>query len=171
MSVRYLATVTALAATVALAFGASSASSETRAQARFAAPALASTTQQVGTVTVRFAIKRFVKRRHQLIAIGTAIAQFKPTDANSTNLPTKTIREAFAARVIGLRQLASANTICPVLDLTLGPLDLSLLGLIVHLDKVHLTITADSQGGVLGSLFCSLANGKAKLAQYAKRLT
>jgi hypothetical protein len=46
-----------------------------------------------------------------------------------------------------------------VLDLVLGPLDLNLLGLMVHLDKVHLVITADSEGGILGSLLCSLAGG------------
>jgi hypothetical protein len=44
--------------------------------------------------------------------------------------------------------------ICTVLDLTLGPLDLNLLGLMVHLDTVHLVITADSEGGLLGSLLC-----------------
>jgi hypothetical protein len=49
--------------------------------------------------------------------------------------------------------------ICNVLDLTLGPLDLNLLGLMVHLDTVHLVITADSEGGILGSLLCSLAGG------------
>ena len=49
--------------------------------------------------------------------------------------------------------------ICDVLDLTLAPTDLNLLGLLVHLDQVHLTITADSEGGVLGSLLCSLAGG------------
>ena len=43
--------------------------------------------------------------------------------------------------------------------MTLGPLDLNLLGLMVHLDVVHLVITADSNGGVLGSLLCSLAGG------------
>ena len=46
-----------------------------------------------------------------------------------------------------------------MLDLTLGPLDLNLLGLMVHLDKVHLLITADPNGGMLGSLLCSLAGG------------
>jgi hypothetical protein len=53
----------------------------------------------------------------------------------------------------------SPLAICNVLNLTLGPLDLNLLGLIVHLDTVHLTITADSNGGILGSLLCSLAGG------------
>jgi len=53
----------------------------------------------------------------------------------------------------------SPMAICTVLDLTLGPLDLNLLGLMVHLDRVHLLITANSEGGILGSLLCSLAGG------------
>ncbi len=57
------------------------------------------------------------------------------------------------------RSAASPLAICPVLDLTLGPLDLNLLGLMVHLNQVHLTITADSTGGVLGSLLCGLTTG------------
>jgi len=48
---------------------------------------------------------------------------------------------------------------CQVLNLTLGPLDLSLLGLNVHLDQVHLVITATPGGGILGDLLCSLAGG------------
>jgi hypothetical protein len=55
------------------------------------------------------------------------------------------------------RPLRGSRSICPVLDLTLGPVDLNLLGLVVHLDTVHLTINADSEGGILGSLLCSLA--------------
>jgi hypothetical protein len=55
---------------------------------------------------------------------------------------------------------ASPLAICTVLDLTLGPLDLNLLGLMVHLDRVHLLITADSNGGLLGGLLCpGLAGG------------
>ena len=47
-----------------------------------------------------------------------------------------------------------------MLNLILGPLHLNLLGLVVDLNQVHLTITADPSGGVLGSLFCGLANTK-----------
>jgi len=56
---------------------------------------------------------------------------------------------------------------CPILNLTLGPLDLNLLGLLVHLDDcaggpVIVTITAipstEVGGGLLGDLLCSLAN-------------
>jgi hypothetical protein len=54
---------------------------------------------------------------------------------------------------------ASPMFICPILDLTLGPLDLNLLGLMVHLDTVHLVITADSEGGLLGQLLAGLLCG------------
>jgi len=54
---------------------------------------------------------------------------------------------------------AQATTgLCKVLELTLGPLKVDLLGLVVDLRKVHLTITATPGGGVLGNLFCGLAN-------------
>jgi hypothetical protein len=48
---------------------------------------------------------------------------------------------------------------CQILDLTLGPLDLNLLGLMVHLDTVHLNITAQpGPGNLLGNLLCSVAH-------------
>src|SRR4051794_24502486 len=47
---------------------------------------------------------------------------------------------------------------CNVLHLVLGPLDLNLLGLVVHLDRVVLDITAVPGGGLLGDLLCSVAN-------------
>jgi hypothetical protein len=55
------------------------------------------------------------------------------------------------------QQLTSGTT-CPVLDLILGPLNLQLLGLVVNLNQVHLTITATRGAGVLGDLFCTLAD-------------
>ena len=45
---------------------------------------------------------------------------------------------------------------CPVLDLTLGPIDLTLLGLEVAKSPICLTITANQAGGLLGQLLCSL---------------
>jgi hypothetical protein len=55
---------------------------------------------------------------------------------------------------------AAAGPTCPVLNLVLGPLHVNLLGLVVDLNQVHLIITAEPAGGVLGSLFCGLANTK-----------
>lgn len=53
---------------------------------------------------------------------------------------------------------ATAATGCEVLDLVLAPLDLNLLGLQVHLDRVHLNITAvPGAGNLLGNLLCAVA--------------
>ncbi|HET9647593.1 MAG TPA: hypothetical protein VFP34_05100 [Microlunatus sp.] len=53
---------------------------------------------------------------------------------------------------------AAAALSCQILDLVLGPLDLNLLGLKVHLDKVHLNITAQGgPGNLLGNLLCAVA--------------
>ena len=53
---------------------------------------------------------------------------------------------------------AQAPGQCQILDLVLGPLDLDLLGLVVHLDTVHLNITAQrGPGNLLGNLLCAVA--------------
>lgn len=47
---------------------------------------------------------------------------------------------------------------CTILDLTLGPLHLDLLGLVVDLNQVHLVITGErGPGNLLGNLLCALA--------------
>ena len=57
-----------------------------------------------------------------------------------------------------LVDLAQGTGSCQILDLVLGPLDLDLLGLQVHLDQVHLNITAQSgPGNLLGNLLCAVA--------------
>jgi hypothetical protein len=54
--------------------------------------------------------------------------------------------------------VAAAPGTCRILDLTLGPLHLDLLGLIVNLNQVHLTITAQrGPGNLLGNLLCAVA--------------
>jgi hypothetical protein len=51
-----------------------------------------------------------------------------------------------------------ATGTCDILHLTLGPLDLNLLGLVVHLDQVVLDITAEQgPGNLLGNLLCAVA--------------
>lgn len=51
-----------------------------------------------------------------------------------------------------------ASGSCDILNLVLGPLDLDLLGLVVHLDQIVLDITAESgAGNLLGNLLCAVA--------------
>jgi hypothetical protein len=47
---------------------------------------------------------------------------------------------------------------CPILDLSLGPINLSLLGLNVDTSPICLEITATEGGGLLGDLLCSIGN-------------
>ncbi|MCV7054508.1 hypothetical protein [Mycolicibacterium gilvum] len=54
-------------------------------------------------------------------------------------------------------RFASQQASCSVLNLTLGPLDLNLLGLRVQLNQVDLVITAIPSDGLLGQLLCALA--------------
>lgn len=55
--------------------------------------------------------------------------------------------------------LTSVSGSCTILTLNLGPLDLNLLGLMVHLNQVVLNITAQpGAGNLLGNLLCSVAN-------------
>jgi hypothetical protein len=54
---------------------------------------------------------------------------------------------------------SSNSKTCKILNLILGPLHLNLLGLVVNLNKVHLTITAvKGPGNLLGNLLCAVAN-------------
>src|SRR5690242_13675296 len=48
---------------------------------------------------------------------------------------------------------------CQILSLTLGPLQLNLLGLVIDLNQVVLTIAAvPGAGNLLGNLLCAVAN-------------
>jgi hypothetical protein len=85
---------------------------------------------------------RVVNQAGQLMLQGT----FTDTAGNITNFSTPIL------------DATAAGGSCQILDLTLGPLDLDLLGLVVHLDQVHLNITAQSgPGNLLGNLLCGVA--------------
>ena len=72
-----------------------------------------------------------------------------------TGLVTTLTNQAFSVPVTNL----AAGATCTILDLTLGPLHLNLLGLVVDLNQVHLTITGQrGPGNLLGNLLCGLAN-------------
>ena len=55
-----------------------------------------------------------------------------------------------------LRRILEAQVVCPVLGLRLQPVDVNLLGLVVHLNQVALAINAQ-QGQLLGNLVCAVA--------------
>lgn len=66
--------------------------------------------------------------------------------------------DAAASGGAGARKMGAQQAACDVLNLVLGPLDLNLLGLQVHLDQVVLDIVAQpGPGNLLGNLLCAVA--------------
>ena len=95
---------------------------------------------------------RFVNQNGQLALTGV----LNGTVANAAGTVLATIQNVgITLPVLGGAALGS----CTILDLTLGPLHLNLLGLVVDLNQVHLTITGQTgPGNLLGNLLCGLAN-------------
>ncbi len=100
-----------------------------------------------GTFAGTYTITRFVNQNGALAAVGTLTGTL--TDSLGNVLGTVTQQVTMP--------VANISGSCQVLHLELGPLDLSLLGLNVHLNQVVLDITAQRGGGLLGDLLCSLA--------------
>src|SRR5688572_19832102 len=113
------------------------------AAAQVAVPVTGTATNALGQV-VNFAgsfdIQRFAVQGGQLVAIGTLTGTLTNT---VTGVVTEITRQLTLA-VTGVNQAA-----CEILDLELGPLDLDLLGLVVHLDPINLEITAVPGAGNL----------------------
>jgi len=112
-----------------------------------------------GSFTGNLKIVGFGADSGQLMAAG--ILTGTRTDANGVatgivrmvSLPVSTGTSSTGASA----GAASAPLACEVLHLELGPLDLNLLGLVVHLDKVVLDISAvPGAGNLLGNLLCSI---------------
>lgn len=107
------------------------------------------TTNAVLNLAGTFNLQRVAVQNGQLVGIGTLVATL--TD------PATGVVQNIVAGGIAL-PLAATGT-CPILHLVLGPLDLNLLGLMVHLNQVVLDITAQSgPGNLLGNLLCAVAN-------------
>ena len=127
----------------------------------------------LGNVSVKFKVDKFVKSGKNLLAKGTVVATYTPQTGAPTVVTQPFLVKAKLARKWRVASESGQQRICQVLNLQLGPLHLNLLGLIVDLNQVNLNITADSNGGLLGSLFCSIASRNIKLATKAnaKKLT
>ena len=97
---------------------------------------LPATTDAGVPTTVEATLTRFVVQNGQLMAVLDVAEQ-------TVSVP-----------VTGL----DASAACQILDLTLGPIHLDLLGLVVDLDVVNLDIVAEpGAGNLLGNLLCAVA--------------
>lgn len=101
---------------------------------------------------------------------GTAAGTFTPTGfvSDGSNVLANGVADLILTDSAGQQVGTESQTVsvpvgvaaasCQILDLVLGPLDLDLLGLVVHLNQVHLNITADAgPGNLLGNLLCAIA--------------
>ncbi len=99
-------------------------------------------------------LTKFVVNNGQLLAVGTLTGTI--TDALGNVLGTVTNLPVQIPLLFGPNATTGS---CTILDLVLGPLHLDLLGLVVDLNQVHLTITAQQgPGNLLGNLLCAVAN-------------
>ncbi len=102
-----------------------------------------------GAFTGALNLTQFAVQNGQIAALGTLTGTL--TDAAGAVLGT-------VNQAVTLPVTAAAGT-CSILHLELGPLDLNLLGLMVHLDKVVLDISAQSApGNLLGNLLCAVSH-------------
>jgi hypothetical protein len=126
------------------------------------------TTRDGRAITGRFVPRTFTAKDGRIRAVGTvrgviegkagvskALRFSKPVTDRVTRINGMSWKEAMAGRDgRSARALAS----CDVLNLVLGPLDLDVLGLQVHLKRVVLDIVAVSgAGNLLGNLVCAVA--------------
>jgi hypothetical protein len=109
---------------------------------------VAGTTSKGGKFSGNFNVQKFIVVNNQIVAIGTLTGTIQNAVGNIIGTVLKTI-----SMIVTIKGAS-----CDILHLELGPLDLDLLGLVVHLDKIVLDIDADPTGGLLGSLLCAVAN-------------
>lgn len=109
-------------------------------------------TQGALTFVGNLNITRFVNQAGQLVAVGNVVG----TLTNTTTGAITPILQTFS-QVVGI--IGTPQAACDILHLELGPIDLNLLGLVVHVDKIVIDIDAQpGPGNLLGNLLCAIAN-------------
>lgn len=120
------------------------------------------TTANGRTVTGRFIPLRFSTANGEVHVRGLLSGVVhNPSGTTSTFSTLRTMRVAKVNGVPATGRVATRNAVvtCPILHLVLGPVDLNLLGLKVHLDKVVLNVDAvPGPGNLLGNLLCAVAH-------------
>ena len=111
------------------------------------------------TFTGTFTLVKFVVQGGALQAVGTLTGVLTSAAGVTTS-----VVQNIVIPVTGI------TGTCQILHLELGPLDVTLLGLVIHLDKIVLDISAQPGGGLLGNLLCSIAGALNNLNALANLL-
>jgi hypothetical protein len=130
-----------------------------------------------GNFTGAFRITRFVNSGGTIFAQGvlTGIATNTTTGVSESIVQTVSTPVSFTDTAGATPAAISAQAVCNILHLVLGPIDLNLLGLHITTNQIVLDITAESgPGNLLGNLLCAvtnLLNGGGPATQIANLLT
>jgi hypothetical protein len=112
-------------------------------------------------VTGTFTPLKFTKRHGQEQVQGLVQGVVHHANGNRETfsaLRTMTVKKINGQAIHGRSAAAGRAAACDILNLVLGPLDLDLLGLQVHLNRVVLNIVAVAgAGNLLGNLLCAVA--------------
>jgi hypothetical protein len=137
---------------------------------------LSAVSETQGTFTGTLSINHFAAKNRQLFASGIVTGTLVDENGAITSI-VRTVSfpvSTGAPTTAAVSEAAAAALACDILHLDLGPLDLDLLGLVVHLDRVVLDIDAvPGAGNLLGNLLCAvtnLLNGPGALTQVAALL-
>jgi len=146
---RWLALLASLALLLIAGAGAATTASAKPRPAEPSTVTMTGTTSNGGTLLGTFDVSRFQVDGSTLEAVGTLAGTITNPDGT-----TATVNETIQLPV----NLQQSSGSCQILHLVLGPLDLDLLGLQVHLNQVVLDITAQQgPGNLLGNLLCAIA--------------
>ena len=132
-----------------------------------------------GTFNGTFDLSRFaLDEKKNLVAVGVLKGTVTQAGKNLGTVvqtlsipvtdPPRTLSTPLTDQVqtLSIPEADQQQLTCPILHLNLGPLDLNLLGLLVHLDIVVLDLSAEpGAGNLLGNLLCAvvgLLNGPAQ---------
>jgi len=98
----------------------------------------------------KFTLDRFIAKGGKTYALGTVTGRLAGKKVTKHN-----VRLPIAQNTGGAA--AAQATSCQILDLVINPINLNLLGLVVHTDTIHLNITAQTgPTNLLGNLLCGL---------------
>ena len=109
-------------------------------------------------VTGSFTPRRFVEKDGAVWARGVIRGHFKTASGATKTFKVKRLVPLQKANGTPVSARAADSRVeCDVLNLVLGPLDLNVLGLEVHLNRVLLDIVAvTGAGNLLGNLLCAV---------------
>jgi hypothetical protein len=104
--------------------------------------------------TGKLSVQTFELQGESIVAVAKLTGKVDKKQGKGTKKISRTVR--VPVTVTGQTADVQSQVICEILNLVLGPINLNILGLRLQTNTIRIRLTADSQGGLLGSLLCGL---------------